>query len=527
MRKVLIVDDEKWIRRGLIQSIPWDRLELAGEAADGNEAHELALQLKPDLLFLDMRMPGLDGRELLALLQRDLPELLTIVVSGYSDFDYTKEAIRHKAFDYLLKPVKKEELAAVLEKAMAELDRRAADLRRTADRSGGDWLKSLLLGTRDRDGYRPPEWREGDAYAVLLVQPDVFEEQEERGSLAPLLKKQLELARPFLFGGQWSCELTASPESPRETVVVLHGAKLTRQDLLRLHHVTQAAVRQAGCGTVSFGVGETREGRDSGLKRLNAAYRESRQALKARPLHANGVVLHACDGGAGAANGGAGYPQERENALLLALQTANPEAVQREFERLYAAFEASAVSIGQLQQHALLLLHALDKQLHSQGSDWEQTGGRPRKAYDETIEQRTDCASIRRMFEDELIPLLLAVYGRFSEKSGEKLIAEIKNQIDAHPEQPFTLHELAVQHDRNPDYLSRIFKRMTGKTFVDYLTDVRIGNAKELLLRSRYKNYEIAERVGYEDYRYFSQIFKRKTGMTIGEYRRMHGLADQ
>ncbi|WJH33162.1 response regulator [Paenibacillus sp. CC-CFT747] len=487
---------------------PLGSIGAGGEAADGKEAHELALQLKPELLFLDMRMPGLDGRELLALLQRDLPELLTIVVSGYSDFDYTKEAIRHKAFDYLLKPVKKEELAAVLEKAMAELDRRAANSRLTADRSGGDWLKSLLLGMREGDGYRPPEWREGDAYAVLLVQPDVFEEQEAVGWLAPLLKKQLELARPFLFGGQWDCELTKAPDSPREMVAVLHGAQLTRQDLLRLHQATQAAVRQAGCGTVSFGVGGTRDVGASGLRGLCAAYRESRQALKARPLRGNGVVLHAWDGGAGAANGGAGYPQERENALLLALQTANPEAVHRELERLYAAFEASAATIGQLQQHALLLLHALEKQLHSLGSDWEQTGGRSRRAYDEAIEQRTDCASIRRLFEDELIPLLLAVYGRFSEKSGEKLIAEIKNQIDAHPEQPFTLHELAVQHDRNPDYLSRIFKRMTGKTFVDYLTDVRIGNAKEMLLRSRYKNYEIAERVGYEDYRYFSQIFK-------------------
>ena len=116
MRKVIIVDDEIWIRRGLIQSIPWDRygLRLVGEAGDGVEAHRIALAEKPDLLFLDMRMPGLDGKQLLGMLHRDLPDLLTIVISGYSDFEYTREAVRQKAFDYLLKPVKKDELVSVL-----------------------------------------------------------------------------------------------------------------------------------------------------------------------------------------------------------------------------------------------------------------------------------------------------------------------------------------------------------------------------------------------------------------------------
>ncbi len=95
--------------------------ELVGEAGDGEEAYKIALAEKPDLLFLDMRMPGLDGKQLLGMLHRDLPDLLTIVVSGYSDFEYTKEAIRHKAFEYLLKPVKKDELVSVLERAVAKM----------------------------------------------------------------------------------------------------------------------------------------------------------------------------------------------------------------------------------------------------------------------------------------------------------------------------------------------------------------------------------------------------------------------
>lgn len=151
MRRVMIVDDEKWIRRGLIQSISWNEwgLELVGEASDGAEGYEMALIKKPDLLFLDMRMPGLDGKQLLAMLSQEVPDLLTIVISGYSDFEYTKEAIRHKAFDYLLKPVKKDELAAVVEKALLELDRREAEKLKTSRVQGEDWLRQLLQGGKE------------------------------------------------------------------------------------------------------------------------------------------------------------------------------------------------------------------------------------------------------------------------------------------------------------------------------------------------------------------------------------------
>lgn len=80
MHRVLIVDDEKWIRRGLIQSIAWNELGLvlAGEAENGDDAYAMALAERPDVLFLDMRMPGMDGKELLGLLSRELPELLVM-----------------------------------------------------------------------------------------------------------------------------------------------------------------------------------------------------------------------------------------------------------------------------------------------------------------------------------------------------------------------------------------------------------------------------------------------------------------
>lgn len=99
------------------------------------------------------------------------------------------------------------------------------------------------------------------------------------------------------------------------------------------------------------------------------------------------------------------------------------------------------------------------------------------------------------------------------------MIREIQKLIELHYDQPLSLPQIAESRFLNADYVGRLFKKTTGSNFVDYLTEYRIAKATELMRYPQYKNYEIAELVGYEDYRYFSQIFKKKTGQTIGEYR--------
>ncbi|TDF90514.1 response regulator transcription factor [Paenibacillus piri] len=126
MPNVIIADDEIWVRKGIIKAIDWELhgLRLIGEAADGEDAYGLILKNSPDILLLDMRMPGMDGRELLRLMKERFPDVLSIVISGYSDFEYTREAIQHGAFDYVLKPVKKPELMQALERVVDELNHR-------------------------------------------------------------------------------------------------------------------------------------------------------------------------------------------------------------------------------------------------------------------------------------------------------------------------------------------------------------------------------------------------------------------
>ncbi|GBF72312.1 putative DNA-binding response regulator, partial [Paenibacillus sp. 598K] len=241
MYRVMLADDERWVRLGLIQSIPWDGLGLvlAGEAADGQDAYELLLAERPDLLFLDMRMPGLDGKELLALLHAELPELLTIVVSGYSDFEYTQQAIRHHAFDYLLKPVKKEELAAVLEKAVAELARRSDERQRSAAaRQDAGWFRDLLLaptasGDASSEAKLPPAWLDRQA-VVFAGRPDTYREQAESPDRLSRLREALERQRSFHLGGRWECALSPAPDGRAELIGAIAADGLPPAELQRL-----------------------------------------------------------------------------------------------------------------------------------------------------------------------------------------------------------------------------------------------------------------------------------------------------
>lgn len=547
MRKVLLIDDEKWIRRGLIQSIPWDMgLELAGEAGDGDTGYALALELKPDLIFLDMRMPGLEGKELLGLFHRSLPGTLVIVVSGYSDFEYTKEAIRQGAFDYLLKPVKKEDLAAIVARAVEELDRRREE-RSLVERSlGTGWLRKALLRGRAAAGgpdrqhggaaagvIEVPDGWEGGEWVVLAAQPDRYRSTADgvgfgygdgdgaAAAYSDAIRAQLDRLKPFIAGGGWSFEL-APDEAARLMVAAVHGPKLGAEDTARIAAAIQSALQGAGPEGSSWSVGLS--GVKTGPAGLPDGFREARLALQSKLLGESGVILTGGETGRGHPK--VPYPQEREDSFLLSLQSGHPDAALAEFNQWLAAAGKHPVTVGQLQQRSVQLVHAIEKLLQAKESGLAELTGRDPLAYAEMLAARNDPDAIRSLFGELLIPPVAGYYAKLGEKQGEKIVEDLKKRIETQYTQPLSLHHIAAGYYMNADYLSRLFKKVTGTNFVDYLTEVRIAKSKELMKLTRYKNYEIAQLVGYEDYRYFSQIFKKKTGMTIKEYRSAEGLGE-
>ena len=123
MIKVMIIDDEEIIREGLKTTVNWEELgcEVAGEAEDGDTGYKAALTIKPDLIFTDIRMPGMDGLQMIARLREMKSACKIIILTGFRDFEYAQEAIRQGAFRFLLKPVRTDELKLAISEAIKEL----------------------------------------------------------------------------------------------------------------------------------------------------------------------------------------------------------------------------------------------------------------------------------------------------------------------------------------------------------------------------------------------------------------------
>ncbi|QJD81987.1 response regulator [Cohnella herbarum] len=527
MRQVIIVDDERWIRRGLIGAIPWDEmgLELVGEAGDGQDAYDMAIERKPDLLFLDMRMPGLDGKQLLGMLRRDLPDLLTIVVSGYSDFEYTKEAIRFGAFDYLLKPVKKEELTSVLEKACFKLEERDAIHRGQQNGQGENWLWNALFYSEQPNqsghdaGIKPPRGWLDNPFVLLVALPDRYCDRYETQQRVAWLQKKLMADKGFYFNGSWEFVITTGLGGTGEIVMTVAGGPgvLNPKDMLPFISVLQNQLKQLGNVSYSVGVNLKVES----VATIQLAYKQAKQLLSGKKLGESGAVLYRTSNSEQRSYQHQ-YPQLKEDVLLLTLQTGNEDATNAEFNRFYEAISDDGMTVDHLQRCSSMLIHSIERLLQAAHSSLEEVSGKGSLSYTELIQVRNDAVSIREIFDCCLIPAVIKYYSNPRANQGEQIVKEIQKLIEVQYAQALSLQNIAESRFLNPDYLSRLFKKTTGRNFVDYLTDYRIAKSIEYLKYTNHKNYEIASKVGYEDYRYFSQIFKKKTGMTIGQFRSTH-----
>ncbi|WP_100405525.1 response regulator transcription factor [Bacillus solitudinis] len=526
MYKVIVVDDELWIRRGLINLIDWEGLDftLVGESDDGEEAFELVRDVKPDVIIMDMRMPGMDGRELIRSLHQEFPYILSVVISGYSDFEYTHEAIKNKAFDYLLKPVKKDDLNQVLEKVKQELLSR--DIQEAHEQTVYTYNDTLSIsrlifqgdqvsGEHSKRKDRESEhliFSKNSSKLICIGQIDSFEYKDCRLKQAVLsletakqqLKHQLEKL-------EYDYELLINERVDKnEFVIIIYSNHLNKQTIKTWFENHQSEHKGEEI-KMSFGLSQVVH--QPSL--LHEAYLCASEALKKKSITKSGLVLD----GEFLDELTFLYPEEKEQVILLSLKSGHHENVLASFDQFCDYLVSNESSVGFMQKCFVILVHSIEKLLNVGESSMEQITGHGTMAFDDLIKKQNSIVSIKEVF-NEILPRVTKHYQKGTNKQGAELVQVIIKSIETHYFMPLSLTKIAEEHFVNADHIARLFKKETGQNFVEYLTDYRIEKSKEMLCSGNYKNYEIAEMVGYENYRYFSQIFKKKTGMTIGDFKK-------
>ena len=183
MIKLLVVDDEIWIRERISKEIPWESVqaEVVGTAEDGQEALEMAEELEPDIIITDIRMPGFDGIELLRELRKKSLDIKVILLSGYNDFSYAKEAIKYGAFDYILKPAEDQELLNVVNRCVMtieierEKERRIQGLQEKAELGYEAYKERMLLNIVSGDYEEGEDDRQNEYAGAWKIFQDAIE----------------------------------------------------------------------------------------------------------------------------------------------------------------------------------------------------------------------------------------------------------------------------------------------------------------------------------------------------------------
>ncbi len=535
MYKTVIIDDEPIIRKGIRSVLNWEQLgcTICGEASDGQQGMELIERLLPDIIITDIKMPQVDGLTMVRNIRRLVPDSRVIILTGYRDFDYAYQAIKLEAFDFILKPTRIEQLYDVVRRAVQSLKEQS-----TAD-SETQRIKQLyeknLPVIRERYLYNlltgvsaemiPEEGRQlGLAigrYVLIAAEcesrQDSAEEPEEgTGTLA---RYGVASAFEETFGDLGSVQ-TVSINSRRMVFILMpRAAQLQGQSLRECCYALQQVVKQCFGFTLSLAVSHE----DQGIDTLCDRFHECCEAL-ARKFYLGENALIFCDEAAenasddhmlyelrsrifelvkdGDADGASACAQE----LLSCINGMG--LTDKEFIRKFY-FDTITV-INTIRASAIL---TSDARL-------------PQNAGEENLYQmieRCDSTADLNGLLESIVRRAAAKIAEYAAGSMKLLLRRTVDYLNQNYAQPVTLGQVAAEVYASPSYISRLFKKELGVNFVDYLNEIRIARAKDLLGSAEYKAYEVADLVGIPNPHYFSKLFKRYVGMTPSEYRELLG----
>ncbi|CAI6083039.1 response regulator [Cohnella sp. JJ-181] len=517
--KILIVDDEVIIRNGLCTVIDWEALgmTLLPPAESAEEALERLADEQPDIVLTDIRMPGMDGIELAKEIKSLRPDTEIVILTGYDDFGYARQALREGVTDYLLKTSGPEEIMMAAMKAKQNLLAKWETMKQEAVQGAAlrnQGLEELLAA----GGKKHPAGGGADAARKWLEEAGVAKAGPD-GGLLPM--------RVLLVGASgWDDDRFAGlmlGAAESRLLELLPCVTLRKHD--RIVAVLRAGEGWSDTSRLATAVSRVREALKCDIfaaagepapsfTALGRSYEEAEQAFAYRPMLGDRGLIEAKE--VLSRKGGRTVCSAKEENELSSLLM-NSDATQlRNWtsgivgEQL-ADPQATPATLQAYLQSIVIAAHRWLDRARDKGA--EASASAPVIALQPGVR-----------LEDELFKLLLSVLNAFHDRVSagryayiHRAIAYIRLHLDRH----LTLQQVAGFVHVNPNHFSEMFKKETGQSYTEFVTRERMQRAANILLTTRMKISEVAGEAGYEDIKYFSQQFKKVMGCTPSEYRQM------
>ncbi|MDO5540933.1 MAG: response regulator [Eubacteriales bacterium] len=535
MLKVFLVEDEVVIRNGIKNNIPWEKegFEFVGEASDGELAYPLIKKEKPDILITDIKMPFMDGLELSRIVKKELPQIKILILSGYNDFDYAKAAINIGVTNYLLKPVSSVKLLEAI-KEVGEAIEKEREHERMLERYKKEMEENVHLEQKKlwnaliANRLSTAELLEGgqkvgmdftaSAYLVFLFK--IMQGGDSTGCSHDFMEVSEKIAQ---IAGNWDMVLTFE-RSPEGWVFLIKGqdddeARACQEkcagELIELVEQYPVVEYFGGVGTVEHRLGDIAHSyQEAGKAFAGRFFSEPNRIIRPTDI----IKLHQRE-------------EEKIDISSIHSKKSERELVDKFLrsgtqEEVGSFLEEYFMDVGEQNYQSLLYRQYVVMDLYFSASDFLQslkisTDVLPENCRD--INEMVAAASSAQSMKEQIGRLFeetLKLRDHHSMKKYSAVLEEARIFINEnYQKDDMSLNTVASQVNISPSYFSAIFSAEMGKTFVEYLTQVRLEKAKELLMCSSMRTAEIGYEVGYKDSHYFSYIFKKIVGCSPKEYK--------
>lgn len=502
MIKMIIADDEPVIVRGIQKLADWKKfgIEIVGTYEDGQEALRGIIRQNPDIALLDISMPKMTGIEILKELRKMDLHVPVIFISGFTDFEYARAAVKYGAVDYLLKPVSKEELIKAIEKAASRLTGRIL--------SFPSEKEAEKTGAREREQeLKYAGMLEAEETVYLPVYVEIF----STSSLDPQARRLLQFSVNSFLEDYMETGGKGIVVRKKESVFLVFKGMEKERAVEEIFHIS-GKIRQSFACTASFIYGNI----VANMKDIpgecevcmeKKGYLFFREYLTSLILNAGKpVFLRSLKEGE--------VPECRRRireAILLGKK--------EEYEKVYGQFGLLVCMEADGRQenacyHYCSLIKETEEKLRAAGivcpvfeiNDLLEQGRR-QKSY----------AELKDVYKE-----YLDIYAGAVEESAKKQQSEIvlaKAYIEEHYMENITLEVIAEVVHMNPYYFSSFFKKQAGENFKDYLNKVRLEHALPLVVSGGRTNRDIAAQTGFRDGRAFHKAFLKMYGRAPGDYR--------
>ena len=541
MLKIFLAEDEVIVRETIKRMIPWEDLgfELVGEAADGEMALPLLLRQKPDLLITDIKMPFMDGLTLAKLAKKEIPGLKVVILSGYDDFNYAKQAINIGVEDYLLKPITKNALIERLteirsryehEKTQKEYyEKFHREMQAYEKNSSRDFFEALVSGSMDMmEIYRRSEKLGLDivaeAYNVLIFTMNCEEDfSGQREGYSEWEAESLELLEEF-FSENTSAMLFRC--NIFSYGVLIKGQKETIEENTRscVSEIQRILDRKEQKRQWFVAAGEPVER----LSQIQKSYYSASRAFSQRYLYDENILYYdemVSMEKKNVTEDDSTYLQKVDvNALNpVILQKFLSNGLLEETENFvkdyfYAIGQEPLESLVFRNYVTLNVRFSVMSFLKEIGCD---TRTLEQEDTEDVLSESSKSLENAIAYAEKIISQAIALRDQNSGNKNRSILKTAVDFIDSHyMEEDMSLNKAANAANVSANHFSALFSQNMGQTFIEYLTNLRMNKAKEYLRCTSMRSSEIAGEIGYKDAHYFSYLFKKTQGMTPSDYRK-------